>query len=128
MTNNQTSRVIKFRVWDSQKKYFSSQYDIRCSNGCISNDETVDPHRERFVPQQFIGLFDSTGLEIYEGDIVKYDTQRKDENESYVNLLISPVFTENGKWRIKYGADSYCWHKMTVLGNIFENPELCYKN
>lgn len=76
--------------------------------------------------QQYTGLTDSTGKKIFEGDIVdyRYDGMSEFEKERYSNLLVSPVYWEYERWRIKYSAASYAWHLMKVIGNIFETPEL----
>ena len=73
-----------------------------------------------YIVQFRTGLKDINRQEIYEGDIVKYHI-----NDSYYeNLLTSPVYWEDDRWRINYAANFYKWNFMEVLGNIFENPEL----
>ena len=73
---------------------------------------------------QFTGLTDSKGRDIYEGDIVTYDTGDSFENEHYAKLLTSEVRWEADRWRIAYAANCYYWHNMTVIDNIFESPNL----
>ena len=116
-----TQREIKFRVWDSILKEWrnSSQLVLRpdgkATDGSISIKEPV---------QQFTGLKDSKGNEIYEGDIISYLQHLF--NTSPDNY---PVKTKEVKWKNMQG----CWNvyesqagesDLEVIGNIFENSEL----
>lgn len=69
---------------------------------------------------QFTGLLDKNGAEIYEGDIIRHD-------EANMNMQV--VF-ENGcfNWADENGKSYNALHvgvgSWTVIGNIYENPEL----
>ena len=115
------NREIKFRVWDLQRKYFSSEYDIYCSNGNVScsGSGIVDPNRHRFIPQQYTGLKDKNGKEIYEGDILSYKGVHR------VGNGVSVVSFDDGSFMIDEDIASKDWAaEHEVIGNIFENPEL----
>lgn len=74
--------------------------------------------------EQFTGLKDKNGKEIYEGDIIQYTQQLFNTNSDNFPTKVKEV-----KWRASLGA----WNvyetaagesDVEVVGNVFENPEL----
>ncbi|MCB7465294.1 YopX family protein [Lactiplantibacillus plantarum] len=137
--------MIKFRAWDKEtNKYFEPTYQAymgrleeltialsgrlqkRTCRGMV--DESVFPGR--YVVEQFTGLTDVNGKDIYEGDAVQ-------PVSFHVNLKRGKTFEVKkgnyvyGKWiakdisNKKFGVDGcYFSNEMQLIGNVHENPEL----
>jgi len=130
-------RDIKFRAWDKVNKLmwgvnrldFNPQYlelssdkkqPVKDCLHCL--DTCYSPHyynkESNIILMQYTGLKDKNGKEIYEGDIVHYTS-----GEYYMGAweFSGTVVIQN------FIADTYdLWHaeNLTVIGNIYENPEL----
>jgi hypothetical protein len=114
------NREIKFRVWDKEDLCWIDSSHLRINyDGVLYLPYGIAPERntKRFIIQQYTGLKDSQGVEIYEGDIILNDEDKEIVrwgfcgwlcgNESFVGVDIQSI---------------------EVVGNIFENPELLKTN
>lgn len=119
-------KPIKFRFWTGTNFcYFDLQQFLH-------DEDCFSPYRETNVLQQFTGLKDRNGKEIYEGDIVceiMTDEMAANGEES----TVGQVFFAAGAFMIDdadilfnhiYGNSPNVLEDFYVIGNIFENKEL----
>lgn len=129
-------REIKFRVWDKVKKVMMVPRDIQTdSDGNIFYIEANSPTGEYdegdldvFKLEQFTGLKDANGKEIYKGDIVRMQRPGFHEYACYeVEYFIQDVCifqivkVTDGSTLFESPSNG---HDVEIIGNIHENPEL----
>lgn len=122
-------REIKFRVWDLQNSNWATNSVARESMGLEFGvndyfDNIAGEKSIRFDFQQFTGLTDKNGKDIYEGDILK-------DKWNYINDTVIIKYKANGfvgeninKKSNFLDLENKNYLQFEIIGNIHENPEL----
>lgn len=129
------SREIKFRAWDKQRKEwvkqtgnpyifpFEGRVSMKCWGDSTGHISDID-YSEFYELQQFTGLKDKNGNQIYEGDIVA----------GWNGTIVGSVFYQAPSFVIKKSERTKSWNAFdihpddnqlyVVVGNIHENGDL----
>lgn len=118
-------RDIKFRVWNNEYQYFVKPNNfgymsvmIRLDGKVFQESNIIINEVNTWTIQQYTGVEDKDGKEIYEGDILEY---RK--SVGCVDF-IAGIFVCNWLDQTDDVLGYMIKNDMKVIGNIFENPEL----
>ncbi len=120
--------MIKFRVWSRTLGKYRQLDETSNDQGLgmlfevkdgIGSNVTSICYSVGDVVEQFTGLTDVNGKDIYEGDIIEVTSQ-------YWGMLGNryEVKFEQGAFYVKYGLLSEISPSISVIGNVHENPEL----
>lgn len=106
------NRELKFRAWSGTGWIQANYQDTILTLSNFGKSKTV-------ILEQYTGLKDKNGKDIYEGDIVKGDYFKGSWT----------VFFWEGCFTLKpYATDTManynCPYSIEVIGNIHENPDL----
>ena len=142
-------REIKFRAWDGERMLHFTQSPWTCSEYNSICWEVDEEEAKEFLGclrfekepmlMQFTGLVDKNGKEIYEGDVVLFVSevivQQKGgfsltEPEGNIGVIkyAEGSFYVGGEYFYSYGDRNFEWKELEIIGDIYQNPELCAKN
>ena len=129
------NRPIKFRVYSKRLKVYIDYYTIGFSKSgelqYLSDKHGAGPvFAGDYIVEQYTGLKDRDGKEIYEGDIIEEDIEVGDDD-----------IDGEYRYQVVWDEETLCWslspnysaiHKdqwetnlsREVIGNIHENKEL----
>lgn len=122
-------REIKFRVWDGKWFITDDFYINECgqvgemteTSGYAYEPVSYVRFEDNWILNQFTGLKDKNGKEIYEGDILKMrDDEENIERIGFVDFGTGSFFINCGF------ITCYCWmdYETEIIGNIYENKNL----
>ncbi len=108
-------RDLKFRAWDDSNK---EMYQART----LTWDRALNYAEGQDEVMQFTSLLDKNGVEIYEGDIILYDNERRQPNEViFSDGCFMTLFKESKE---KHPFNMRHLDEYEVVGNTHQNPEM----
>jgi hypothetical protein len=114
-------REFKFRVWSIEDKRFLTSYK-EVIRSFFPSGNSYELQQENEVWQQYTGIKDENGKEIYEGDIIFCKAYYGIENRVGIVDYFASSFIVDWRNQIDDPLDEI--PDIKVIGNIFENREL----
>jgi uncharacterized phage protein (TIGR01671 family) len=110
-------REIKFRGWDKEFKgyVYTDFFEDDMFRSAVGN---FFKNSSFSILEQYTGLKDKNGREIYEGDVIAVKLNNIKNHE------VDKIAFDNGCYTWRDYVLCYVKHEADIIGNIHENPEL----
>ena len=123
--------VIRWLQYPHNKNAFKDIEQIELQSGNIVNNQRrldssiCDAEKEDFKLMQSTGLTDKNGKEIYEGDIVRYETNYYRKHKTHITAIEwSEDLEHDGFGEPLAIGYIFRGYNIEIIGNIYENKDL----
>ena len=111
---------LRFRAWDKKQSKMIDLYKFTplALDSELKQDGVFIPFADNLIIMQSVGLKDKNEKEIFEGDIIRRKTFKKDGSPN--GHVYSTVVWDQERAAFKYNAGVHC----EIIGSLYENPDL----